>query len=53
LVSVKYAILGVFGGVIWMIIAPLISWQSSTSAVMTLVALGVGELIRQKQGKNN
>ncbi|MHA1524122.1 MAG: hypothetical protein ACTSY1_06915 [Alphaproteobacteria bacterium] len=53
---VKYAILGVCAGIIWLIIASVLDYRSPASAIATLAALGlggfVGGLIRQKQGKD-
>ncbi len=53
---VKYAIIGFFGGVIWLVIAYLIQYQSAAGPLATLVALAVGGFvggfIRQKMGKS-
>ncbi len=53
---VKYAITGVAGGIIWLVIANLIQYQSAAGPIATLVALGVGGfvggLIRQKMNQS-
>lgn len=53
---VKYALMGVIGGVIWLIIAKLINYQSALGVFGTLASLAVGGFIggyiRQRMGKS-
>lgn len=53
---VKYAVIGFFGGVIWLIIASLIQFQSAAGPLATLAAVTIGGFaggfIRQRMGKS-